>query len=91
MDDASSGGRTLGDEGHARRLEGVIRRELDIEEEHSPLVRAVGGSHDGSGPVEQVVSDRACADARRRIDGQIVQLFVYSLEGHVQGGDCSFP
>ena len=37
-----------------RRLEGVVRREMDVQEEHALVVRGVLGAHDRRLPVELV-------------------------------------
>ena len=44
----------FGDELEPRWLEGVIRRELDVQEEHATRVRRVLGAHDRGLPVERV-------------------------------------
>ncbi len=38
------------------RLEGVLGREVDVEEEDTPLVDGAGGSEDGGDPLVDVVA-----------------------------------
>jgi hypothetical protein len=55
---------------------------VNVQEEDATLVRAVGRSHDGSRPVEEVVAHGASAAVCGRIALKILQLFVDPLEGH---------
>ena len=41
------------------RLEGVISREVDRQEENTTLVRAILGTHNSCLPMEQIISNRA--------------------------------
>lgn len=49
----------LGLKGNLRRLERVVRREVDLHKEYAALVRARGRAHDGRLPLEQIVLNRA--------------------------------
>ncbi len=82
---------TFGDEADLGRLEGVVGRELDVEEEHAALVGRVGRTEDHARPVEHVaVRHRSGADARRRVPVHLPQLHVDSLQGHDDDdvGEC---
>lgn len=52
-------------------FEGVVGRKVNVEEEYSPGVRGVIGSHDGSLPVEHVVSDGSGGAIGGRIFSEI--------------------
>jgi len=65
------------------RLERVIRREIDCEEEHASLVRRVTGSHDGSLPVEHVVADGSSRARRWGVLGQLLKLLLNSSQRHI--------
>ena len=59
-------------EGDLGRLEWIVGRELDVQEEHSMLVRTIFRAHDGSLPVEIVVLViGACRTVSRRVPLQI--------------------
>ena len=64
------------------RLEGVIGREVDVQEEDPPGVWRVVRPHDRRLPVEQVVTDRPGAAVRRGVPAQFLQLTLNSLQGH---------
>jgi hypothetical protein len=52
--------RQAGRHTHLGRLERVVRREVDGDQEHAPRVGAVAGPHDRRLPVEHVVGHRPC-------------------------------
>ena len=58
---------------HLGWLERVVRWEVDGYEEHSSLVWAVLGSHDGGLPVEQVLPGRSSAARGRWVLLEILQ------------------
>lgn len=69
-------------EGYLWRLEGVVSRKVNCEEEHSPLVRAVWGAHDCGLPVEQILSNWSSTALGRGVPSEVLQLLVDPLEGH---------
>ena len=69
-------------EGHFRRLERVIRREVNRQEKHAALVRALGRTHDGRLPVEQVVAHGTRAALRRGVAPKVLQLLIAINHSH---------
>jgi len=69
-------------EGYLWRLEGVVSRKVNCEEEHSSLVRAVWGAHDCGLPVEQILSNWSSTALGRGVPSEVLQLLVDPLEGH---------
>jgi len=67
---------------HLGWLERVVRWEVDGYEEHSSLVWAVLGSHDGGLPVEQVLPGRSSAARGRWVLLEILELLLNSLRRH---------
>mmetsp|Transcript_50040 Transcript_50040/g.154611 ORF Transcript_50040/g.154611 Transcript_50040/m.154611 type:complete len:225 (-) Transcript_50040:18-692(-) len=67
----------------ARRLERVVGREVDVEEEEPARVRRVLGTDDGRLPVEQVaLRHRPGRRVRRRVLLHVAQLLLDAAEGH---------
>jgi hypothetical protein len=64
------------------RLEGVIRREVDVEEEDPTGIRTVIRAHDRCLPVKKVISDRTRTAVCRGVLPQVLQFLVNSLESH---------
>merc|ERR1740139_300638 len=64
------------------RLEGIIRRKVNIQEEATASVRRIRGTHDGGLPIEHVVPDRLSRAIGRRVIPQILKLLLESLNRH---------
>jgi len=74
------------DERHLWGLERVIWGELDGEEEHSALVRALLWTHDGRLPFEHIFFvNRSRRALRGWVTAQILEFFCYPFQGHVGG------
>jgi len=56
-------------------LEGIVGREVNVQEEDTSRVRRIIGSHDGCLPVEHVVTDRSGGAVGRRIFSQVHQFY----------------
>ena len=71
-------------EGDLGRLEGVVRRELNIKEKDAACVGRVIGAHNGGLPLELVVlvngSSRAVS---RRVTTQVHKFFADAFKCHV--------
>jgi hypothetical protein len=50
-----------------RRLEGIVRREVNVEKKHSSLVGRFPRPHDRRAPVKQIIANRPGRARRRRI------------------------
>lgn len=61
------------------RLEWIVRRKVDIEEENATCIGRVIGSHDSCLPVEHVITDWTCGTVGWRVLPQIDQ-FYYSCK-----------
>ena len=73
----------LSDELELWRLEGVIRGEVDVQEEHTAGEGGVIGAHDSRLPVELIGLILGAGGAVRRwVLAQVDELFLNSLEGH---------
>ena len=72
----------LGGEHNLGRLEGVVRGEVDGEEEETALVRAVRRPHDGGLSAEHVLARGPGRQLRGRVPGQVLQLLVDALQCH---------
>ena len=70
-------------ERNLRRLEGVVGREVDVQEEHALMVRGVLGAHDRRLPVELVSfvcwAGRA---VRGRVSSEVDELLLDSFKCH---------
>jgi len=64
------------------RLEGVVGREMNGEEEDAARVRGLSGAHDGRLPVKQIFADRTSRARRGRITAEISELLVDALKSH---------
>ena len=65
------------------RLEGVVRREVDVEEEHTLVVWGILGTHDRRLPVELVRFVRWAGRAVcGRVSSEVDELFLYSFKCH---------
>ena len=62
--------------------EGVILGKMNIQEEHSSLVRTIIGANDGALPVKQVVLIGPCVNIVRQVLLQVFQFFSNPLNGH---------
>lgn len=72
-----------GDEVHLGGLEGVVGREVDVQEEHAAAVWGVIGSHDCGLPVELVLLvDGPSGAVGGWVLTKIDQFLLNSLEGH---------
>jgi len=69
----------FGGEGDLGRLERVVCRELDVQEENAVLVGRVGWAHYRGLPVEEIVAHRACTTLCRGISADILELFCDSF------------
>ena len=67
------------------RLEGVICREVDVEEEHAALVHRARGAEDGGHPLVEVVSLGPSAAVWRRIQRDGAKLLLNPFGG---SGEC---
>ena len=67
------------------RLEGIVRRKMNVEEEDAAAVGRVVWTHDGGLPVEKIVADRPRRAVRRRVVAQLLQLAGDALQCHVRG------
>jgi len=52
---------------HLGGFEGVVCREVDVEEENSSCIRGFVGAHNGRLPMKHIVSNRSSRAIRRRI------------------------
>ena len=64
------------------RLERVVRRKVDVQEEDTASVGRVGGAHNGGLPVEQVVANGSGTAGGRGITAEVLEFLGYALEGH---------
>ena len=70
-------------EGHLGRLEGVVGREMDVQEENTLMVRWVFRSHDSCLPVELVrLVGRASRAVRGRVSTKVDKLLLDSFKCH---------
>ena len=78
----------FGRECDLRGLEGVVGRELDVQEEYALVVRGVLRAHDRCLPVELVrfVSGASRA-VRGRVSSEVNELLLDSSDSHLDG-DC---
>jgi hypothetical protein len=65
------------------RLERVVGREVDCEEEDASRVRRVTRTHDSCLPVEQIISDRTGRAGGGGVPAKISEFLVNALESHV--------
>ena len=71
------------DEVDLGRLEGVVRRELNVKGKDATLEGTVLRAHDSGHPVKEIIlSRRPCRAIRRRITLQIQQFLLNSLLSH---------
>ncbi len=68
-----------GPEGDLGRLERVVVREVDVEEEDAAFVDGAGRPEDGRHPLVQVVTLRAGGAVRRRVEGDFGELLLDAL------------
>ena len=64
------------------RLEGVICREVNVQEEDTAAVGAVIGTHDGRLPMKKIVPHRSSRAIGRWVVAKLLQLTGDALEGH---------
>ena len=70
-------------ERNLRGLEGVVGREVDVQEEHALMVRGVLGAHDRRLPVELVRFVRWAGRAiRGRVSSEVDELLLDSFKCH---------
>merc|ERR1719487_890607 len=50
----------------------VVRREVDVQEEYSTLIRRTLRTHDGGLPIELVITSRSCRAAGRRVPAKLL-------------------
>lgn len=68
-----------------RWLEGVVSREVDVEEEHSTSVGRVIRSHDGSLPVVLILLiNRSSRAVGWRVLAEVDKLLLDSLKSHIK-------
>jgi len=60
-------------------FEGVLRGEVDVQEEDAPLVDGARRTQDGGDPLEQIVALGTSAAVRRRVQGDPAQLLLDPL------------
>ena len=60
--------------GEKNRPGGLTSREMQVQEEDSSSIRTIPRSHDGSLPVEEVITDRSGAAGRRWVSPEIGQF-----------------
>lgn len=73
-----------GAEGHLRGLEGVLGREVDVQEEDPSLVGRAWGAQDGRHPLVEVVAFGASAAVGRGVQGDLGQLFLDPFHAGVE-------
>jgi hypothetical protein len=71
------------------RLERIVRRKVDIEEENATSIGRVVGSHDRCLPVEHVITNWTSRTVGRRIFSQIDQFYGCKLRDHEQASTSS--
>jgi len=69
---------------HLWRLERIVGREIDVQKEAPSLVRTIRRTHDCRLPIEHIVSTRSSRTIRWWVRTQILQLFLNSLERHLE-------
>ena len=70
-------------EGHFGRLKWIVRREMDVEEENSLVIRRIFGSHDRCRPKELLaVVGRAGRTVGRWVPSKVDELFLDSFQRH---------
>ena len=70
-------------ERNLRRLEGIVGREVDVQEEHTLMVRGVLGAHDRRLPVELVRFVGGAGRAvRGRVSSEVDELLLDSFKCH---------
>lgn len=65
---------------YLRRLERIVGREGDVEEEDASFVGRPGGAHDRRDPLEEVVVFRSGSAVARRIEGYLSKFLLDSEE-----------
>ena len=59
-------------------LEGVVGREMDVEEVHATSIRAICWSHNGRLPLEQIIAYGSCTAVRGRILLEVHQFLQHT-------------
>ena len=72
----------FGSEGHLGGLERVVRREVDIHEEHTARVWGLIRAHDSGLPVEQIIAHRSTRAVSWGVLSDLIEFFLNPLQSH---------
>ena len=76
----------LGEERNVGLFEGVLGGEVDAQFEHTARVGAVGGCHDRTLPLEEIIANRAGAATGGRVALNIAKFLLNATLGHLAFG-----
>lgn len=72
---------------HLGGFEGVVCREVNVEEENSSCIRGFVGAHNGRLPMKHIISNRSSGAIRRGILSEVDKFFKWGKRHEKKGGE----